>query len=259
MNKTSRQSFLGANQEEVLANQTAGIIGLCGGGSHIAQQLAHIGVGAFVVADFDDIEDTNLNRMVGSGPDDIGELKTDVIKRLINGIKPDAKVEVINDRWLNRYEAFQKCDVIFGCVDNYLERSNLESFCRKNSMLYIDIGMDVHSVSNGYLISGQVIVSKPNGICMYCLGFLNDEVLAEEQEKYGDAGYKPQVIWPNGVLASTAVGQYIGSILPWSLSINVPEMIHYDGNRQAMSISGKLEFLRQKGCSHYSQKNDGMV
>ena len=61
-----RQSFLGANSEEAFSKCHAAIIGLGGGGSHIAQQLAHLGVGNFVLFDPDHVEKTNLNRLVGS-------------------------------------------------------------------------------------------------------------------------------------------------------------------------------------------------
>ena len=44
-----RQSFLGANSETVLGRSKAALVGLGGGGSHIAQQLAHIGLGHFLV------------------------------------------------------------------------------------------------------------------------------------------------------------------------------------------------------------------
>ena len=39
-----RQSFLGADAEIVLRRSKAALVGLGGGGSHIAQQLAHIGL-----------------------------------------------------------------------------------------------------------------------------------------------------------------------------------------------------------------------
>jgi len=39
---------------------------LGGGGSHIVQQLAHLGVGNFVLVDPDHVEETNLNRLVGA-------------------------------------------------------------------------------------------------------------------------------------------------------------------------------------------------
>jgi hypothetical protein len=36
-----------------------------------------------------------------------------------------------------------------------------------------------------------------------------------EAEKYGAAGSRPQVVWPNGVLASTAVGLAVQLLTPW--------------------------------------------
>lgn len=53
-------------------------------------------------------------------------------------------------------------------------------------------------------MSGQVIASIPGLPCMKCYGFLNESVFAEEAMRYGAAGVRPQVIWPNAVLASTA-------------------------------------------------------
>ncbi|CAN5544736.1 hypothetical protein BH23ACI1_BH23ACI1_26890 [soil metagenome] len=47
----SRQSFLGERSDEFLKGTTAGVIGLSGGGSHVCQQLAHIGVGNYVIVD----------------------------------------------------------------------------------------------------------------------------------------------------------------------------------------------------------------
>jgi len=45
MSDFSRQNFLGPRAQDILVNTRAAIVGLGGGGSHIAQQLAHIGVG----------------------------------------------------------------------------------------------------------------------------------------------------------------------------------------------------------------------
>ena len=47
----NRQSFLGAGSEALLESSEVGIIGLGGGGSHIAQQLAYVGVGRFTLID----------------------------------------------------------------------------------------------------------------------------------------------------------------------------------------------------------------
>jgi tRNA A37 threonylcarbamoyladenosine dehydratase len=66
MSWLDRQSFLGANSEQRLAEMTAGLVGLGGGNSHVAQQLAHAGVGHFALADADHISLTNLNRLIGA-------------------------------------------------------------------------------------------------------------------------------------------------------------------------------------------------
>ena len=70
------------------------MIGLGGGGSHIVQQLAHLGVQNFVLYDDDrvDAEGTNLNRLVGATLKDseAETLKVDVAERLIRGLNPNA-------------------------------------------------------------------------------------------------------------------------------------------------------------------------
>lgn len=58
-----RQNFLGIDSDAILARTRVAIIGLGGGGSHVVQQLAHIGIGHFVIVDDDEISDSNLNRL----------------------------------------------------------------------------------------------------------------------------------------------------------------------------------------------------
>jgi molybdopterin/thiamine biosynthesis adenylyltransferase len=209
----SRQSFLGPHAESTVADARIGIIGLCGGGSHIAQQIAHIGFSNFVLVDHDHVEEPNLNRMIGSRPKDAEDrvLKAAVIERTVKSINPDANVLAVPTRWQEAEISLRDRTAIIGCVDSFVVRDELERFCRRYLIPYIDIGMDVHSVSNGFAISGQVILSLPGQPCMRCLGYLTDERLADEQRKYGAAGGKPQVVWPNGVLASIAVGQLMMS------------------------------------------------
>ena len=36
---------------------------------------------------------------------------------------------------------------------------------------------------------------------MRCMAIVTEEYLKEEAGRYGDAGPRPQVVWPNGVLA----------------------------------------------------------
>ena len=45
--RLDRQSFLGADSADVLDECRAATVGLGGGGSHVNQQLAHLGLGNF--------------------------------------------------------------------------------------------------------------------------------------------------------------------------------------------------------------------
>lgn len=86
-------------------------------------------------------------------------------------------------------------------------KSELEVFSRRFLIPYIDIGLGVLKVSDERpRMNGQVVLSMPGSACFRCLGFLSDHDLAIEVGRYGQAVPRPQVVWANGILASTAVG-----------------------------------------------------
>jgi hypothetical protein len=256
-NRTSRQSFLGDQSAEILSGTRAAIVGLCGGGSHVAQQLAHVGVGHFVLLDDDHTEEANLNRMVGSRGEHAAQhtLKTEVIEELIRGINPHAEIIAKSTKWEQSHELLRDCTVVFGCVDSFFAREALEKYCRRYLLPYIDIGMDVSKVSNGYSISGQIVVSIPGLPCMRCMGFLSDDLVTAEVQRYGAAGARPQVIWPNGVLASTAVGLFVQMVTPWRKG-DLELYLEYDGNKPALYRSRLVEHAYGRKCNHYSAPED---
>ncbi len=255
MNERSlRQSFLGANSDFIFRQAIVGITGLCGGGSHIAQQLAHVGFRRFRLFDSDYTDHRNLNRMIGSRPADASSKrpKPNVIADLIMSIQPEAEVELFPCRWQDAHTAMRDCTLAFGCVDSFSQRDELEAYCRRFLLPYIDIGMDVHERADvGYSISGQVITSLPGGPCMRCMGFITEEQLAREAEQYGAAGDRPQVIWPNGILASTAVGIAVSLLTPWMPAGEIVPFVEYDGNRHSLRASSVLGEIVQHPCRHY--------
>jgi hypothetical protein len=131
-------------------------------------------------------------------------------------------------------------------------------FARRYLIPYIDIGMDVHDLSkDGFLISGQVILSTPGSPCLRCCGLITDERLKEEAEKYGAAGSRPQVVWPNGVLASTAVGLAVQLLTPWHPNPPAFTFLEYDGNRGTVSVSAHVEALKGHICPHHPPDETG--
>jgi hypothetical protein len=254
----SRQSFLGPDSEERIARCTVGVAGVGGGGSHIIQQLAHVGFQRYVVYDRDVVEESNLNRLVGAKSIDVPAEtpKLHIARIMIYGLRPHATVRGFAGRWQENPEPLRECQIVFGCVDSYQGRHELEVACRRYMMHYIDIGMDVHG-ENPPVIGGQVILSSPGGPCMRCLGFLTDEKLAEEARRYGNAGGRAQVVWPNGALASTAVGLAVDLVTGWTGRALPYAYLVYDGNQGTVKES--LTVLRRTfgACPHFSEMDVG--
>ena len=256
----SRQSFLGQDSNVVLAATRVAIVGLGGGGSHIAQQLAHLGVGNYRLIDPQQIEDSNLNRLVGGTQADVKSEtpKVEIARRQILSIRPWANVETAQLEWQAADDLIKDAHVVFGCVDGYRQRMYLESAARRFGVPYIDIGMDVTEVEPGHFaIAGQMILSVPGGPCMRCLGFLTQDRLDREENTYGDAGINPQVVWTNGTLASVAVGAVVKLITPWFDDPREFEWLELDGNRQTITPSEQPEYVLRGPCSHFHARDLG--
>lgn len=248
-----RQGFLGANHVDVLGSYRVAVVGVGGGGSHFAQQLAHIGIGTVCVFDSDHMTEHNQTREVGSVEKDIAEgtLKVEIAERLMKGIRSSTKVIKVPYRWQDRADILRSCHVVFGCVDSFCDRAELEVACRRYMQPLIDIGMDVHSVGDEHAIGGQVILSMPGFLCMRCLGFITDGLLAKEASVYGAAGSRAQVIWPNGALASAAIGVFMQLVTPWHKKHTSVVYLEYDGNANTLLPSNRLKVLEGRSCSHF--------
>src|SRR5258708_1759755 len=242
------------NSSSVLDGSHVAIVGLGGGGSHIAQQLGHLGVGEFLLIDPDIVEETNLNRLIGATQEDVGRgaSKTSVAARVIAGVNPRVRIWSETARWQMCATALRSCDAIFGCVDSIAEREQLERVARRYLIPYIDLGMDVHKMNGGYIVCGQVALSMPDGPCLRCMGIVNDRALELEAQQYGAAAGRPQVGWANGVLASLAVGYFVQIITPWYKKQKLPILVEFDGNAQTVSPSNKLDHLEGRGCRHFA-------
>jgi hypothetical protein len=255
-----RQSFLGENAQLLFANVKVGIVGYGGGGSHIGQQFAHIGIHQPVIFDDDYIEASNLNRLIGGKWKDVIQKlsKIAIAKRLYKAILPAARLVTVYSRWQENPLVLQGCDIVVGCGDTYAERQQLEAECRRYLIPYVDIGMDVHKSGSETSMSGQIMLSMPGKPCFRCYGYLTDEKLGLEAAKYGDVGGRPQVVWPNGVLASTAVGIVIELITGWTKRRVDTIYLEYDGNTGTVKDHIRLRFCGSE-CQHFPLEDAGPV
>jgi sulfur carrier protein ThiS adenylyltransferase len=98
-----------------LAETAVGVIGLGGLGSNIAAMLVRSGVRTLVLADFDRVEESNLNRQLYFD-DQIGLPKTEALAQTLRRIEPSVLLTLLPERI-----TAQSLPVVFSGVDVLLE------------------------------------------------------------------------------------------------------------------------------------------
>lgn len=222
----SRQVLaFGETGQSRIAETRVAVVGLGGLGSHVAQQLAYLGVREFVLIDPDRVEETNLNRLIGARPKDVGKPKVEVAKREIEDIAGKKTVEVVplckDLRTKDALDAVIGTDVVFGCVDNDGPRLILNEVSRAYMLPYIDTATGIEAKDNRVgQAGGRVIFVHPEGPCLNCLGEIDIQeardylATSAEREQSRRLGYvadmdNPSVVSLNGVTASIAVTEFM--------------------------------------------------
>lgn len=104
--------------KNIIGNRTVGVAGAGGLGSNCAVALARVGIGRLVIADFDIVTVSNLNRQYFF-LNQVGKKKVDALRENIAAINPGIIVEAHDlkiDR-LNIVQLFKNCDIIVEAFD----------------------------------------------------------------------------------------------------------------------------------------------
>ena len=250
-----RQALVVENQA-VLAEASIVVVGLCGGGSHVVQQLAHAGVGTVVGVDADTCDTSNLHRLVGMHRTDASaeRSKTAIMARMVGSIGTGTRFVAAPDRVPEprSLDALRSADVIVGCVDNLHTRADLQEIAWRYAIPYIDVGVSIRSTEGTsseprVTVGGNVLVLIPGGFCMWCIGFLSEEKLAGETAGRGRSYFETkegeaQVISFNGLVASQAVTEVLQLITGFRGCSIDPAALELSGGRQRGLL--KLDGLR---------------
>jgi adenylyltransferase/sulfurtransferase len=119
-----------AGQEKLLSSKVL-IMGLGGLGAPVSLYLASAGVGTLVLADFDDVDLTNLQRQIIHTEASIDQPKVASAKQTLTSINPSIEYELINHK-LNKEELLaivSSCDLVVDCTDNFEARFLLNEVC----------------------------------------------------------------------------------------------------------------------------------
>jgi molybdopterin/thiamine biosynthesis adenylyltransferase len=217
----------GVAGQQVLQGLRVGVVGAGGTGSATLQQLAHLGVADFTVLDPDRVEPSNLNRLVGSVPGDVGRAKVEIAERMIHGINPEAMVRALQSDVVDGDVAPQLfgLDALFLCTDSHASRAVVGQLAYQHLVPTFDMGVSI-TVRDGAVthVTGRVQMLSPGLPCLTCTGALDSEqirreLLTPEQRRadpYVDGANEPQpaVISLNSTMASLAVTMFLGAVTP---------------------------------------------
>jgi len=152
-------------QEKLLAARVL-IIGLGGLGSPVAMYLAAAGVGHLILADFDTVDLSNLQRQIAHTTDRIGETKVASAAQTLRALNPDVHItsitQVLDADALHVQLA--NVDLVVDCCDNFTTRFAVNAAC---------VAAKVPLVSGAAIrLEGQVAVfdnRQPDCPCYRCL------------------------------------------------------------------------------------------
>jgi molybdopterin-synthase adenylyltransferase len=222
--------MLGLAGQKTLQSLRIGVVGLGGTGSIVAQQLAHLGIRDFLLIDPDTVEESNLNRLVGSTRRDVGKAKTEVAARVITAIQPSAAITDVRGSVLLNATAklLLGTDLFFCCTDSHGSRAVLNQLAYQYYLPGFDIGVQVTAVAGRVKsVSGRVQMMSPSLSCLLCGSILDPEFvrrdLMTEFERQADpyiAGAhepQPSVISLNSTVASFAVTMLLAAAVGFPL------------------------------------------
>lgn len=220
------EALFGEEGQKKISNTRVAIVGLGGLGSHIAQQLAYLGVSEFMLVDDDVVTDSSLNRLIGAYDSDVAGQTPKVAsaERLIKLVLPAVRIRTLMTKVESAKvgPAIADVDVVFGCLDKDLPRLRLTEICARLAKPYFDLATDTGSDPEP-TFGGRIAFCNGTG-CLSCLQLLDQEEMARdsltlELKAARDRTYGipvgaldqtgPAVVSINGAVASLAVTEFM--------------------------------------------------
>jgi len=240
-------------------------VGLSGGGTQLATQLAAAGIGELVGIDYQQLDRENRLSTDALSWVDLAlcRAKLSAIRRRIWWINPRCRFTGIAARLPEQpaIDALKNADLIMGCVNNLAARADMLEIAGRYCIPYVDIGLTIRTADSVpdpapiVAIAGHVFIYLPGGPCFWCSGYLTTKRLEADA-----SGLDRSYLWNrqqieskrealvsafNGVLASQAACDVLQLILGYSSSMATYKM--YDG---LLATLTPWEVSRQNGCPH---------
>ena len=173
--------------QQKIMDATVLIVGMGGLGSPTALYLAAAGVGHLIIADFDQVELSNLQRQIIHQTKDIGDDKVNSAKNKLTELNPNIKITIANEliHTGNLPDLIKGVDIVLDGTDNFESRFEINQICVDHQKPLVSAAV--------VRFEGQVSVFK---------GYENDKPCY--QCLYSVEGEDNESCIDNGVLAPVA-------------------------------------------------------
>ena len=152
-----------------------------------------LGVRSLVLLDDDKVVASNLTRLYGSTPAEVGEPKVDAVSDHLLRIAPDLKVETHQARVTDEAAArsLTGCDVVFGCTDDNAGRLVLSRLSSLYLVPLVDLRCpdQLKRWGDPEHLRCASTVQVPGSACLVCRGRVDlARAAAEQLPKEGAQG-----------------------------------------------------------------------
>lgn len=132
--------YWGEDFQNYLKNKYIAVIGLGGVGGFALEALCRLGISKFLIADFDKISISNINRQIIALHSTVGMKKTEAFEKRLKDINPDVEL-IIHDDFLEE-ENFssmfnEKPDFIVDAIDTVKSKIGLLKYAKENNIQII--------------------------------------------------------------------------------------------------------------------------
>jgi len=236
--------LFGTTGQTILAGSRIAIVGLGGVGSLLAELLARLGVGSFVLVDPDRVQPSNLPRLVDATDGDamtwmvaegrpqwmrrlgaaLATRKIDLAARVIRRANGKARIERHFSSMEERtvVEALKTCDYIFMAADSHRARRLFNALVHQFLIPGVQLGTRIQAdPETGAIVNVHTAARlvTPTGGCLLCNQAVSPIRLREESmpktmlaaQRYidGDDASAPSVITLNALSASQAANDFL--------------------------------------------------
>lgn len=214
---------------DILRKSTVMVVGCGALGNEVLKNLLLMGVGHFIIVDFDCVESSNLTRSVLFRRNDVGKRKVDAARNMLLEINPLADVksifgDIAYDVGLGVMAA---ADVVVGCVDSRWARYCIQRHCLRLGKTWVDGGI--------LELEGTARVFIPQHSCYAC--FLGPHGLQELRQRVPCSGLIRRKEEANHAPTTPIAASVIGAVqaqlavktLIGTVNEDAGKMFYFDG------------------------------